>query len=1010
MISYGSVDLLEPTTELQEKIESLITLRDVISDPMPSWPGFFQTHLGFDGYSPSDKIELNTLRWPVGASRWAMFHGLVDSSRISSIRSFANDAGASAPQTLTMTNLGTVQTEMYLLPPRPLFDGLWLVTLVDERYWWWFRSGKVQWEEGDSWEGLFDKVSEEFGIGIDVDAIPYIAGAETDWIEGSWVDIGLFDVSNIGHSAYLEPSQDLQCLHQPLPLMLDAMAASIGQRVVRGLDGSVITQSASSARQVAAASGSWIRKAGGQFSFGSVGDQAFAVPESVSVVFPMASFGVVQRDDCYEKTVALASLLMGEYPDIVGTPGSKVIRSTAIANFEDPEDPLNDDELTDLADRIARDWYAWALPTWNLSVVGIYPWQNEGSHDVIWRHRKDACSTTVTPIPVMSHDEIESHLGSNGTLLLGWGGDGVFRSVTNHGDWITVPADFSLEESESSPEVGHHATIRMSSESDLIVSGFAGGVDGRRIRIWNVNTEYEITFEHDSEIPDERDRLICATGENITLSPNGTLEAEYLLTDERWRVYSPAVPVSDNAPDWIEATLNFAGGASNQPYTTGTFPEYGLAYGWNLVTQSPGSTPLTYSNGNASSNPIFDITRYGFNMIGNSSFRRVIAHRGEYFNPNTTISQTAGNATSSNQSWLLTVTNSTGGSYIVSLNDNSNSTISNATLYWYSNASTIKSAIEALPGISACNVTQTTQNSPTIARISNISITKSGTHNTSLSVSEDANSPLVGSQNWLAFGEDVAGSENAGIVTIVNQTFRGSKKFLDPIRIGVDNTTISGNELGISLQVYDYLHPSAQNLTSISVGTGLAWLSMSQNGSTSNTTPCYGLTATYPGINTTTMIGGYANESSSTRGFQFAGGLFLEGKAKETICFSVPKSNLVMSSGVVQQYPLFCASQNVNVRVKCGLISSGFAPSGNGTIVVIATVNGIIPQIYDAGSWSYLPFAVQMTITSGYTQPANGYSDFDMAPGDVLAMSVQPTGNETTLPDGMFLQADLQYW
>jgi hypothetical protein len=99
-----------------------------------------------------------------------------------------------------------------------------LLTLVDERFYWWFKSAEIEVTGGTTtWAELYAAIGTALGITITADEVP---------------------------AAYLKPPTALTSRHDALPVLLDAVASSVGQRVVRRLDGSVLALNSTSSRQV----------------------------------------------------------------------------------------------------------------------------------------------------------------------------------------------------------------------------------------------------------------------------------------------------------------------------------------------------------------------------------------------------------------------------------------------------------------------------------------------------------------------------------------------------------------------------------------------------------------------------------------------------------------------------------------------------------------------------------------------------------------------------------------
>jgi len=165
-------------------------------------------------YPDQPDLRINQLYWPTGAGRWAKGYFLCTQEVRDSLV-----AASGFPRFQFTASIGAFwfSTHLYLLPPRPIscVDGssnnLWLLPLVDERYYWQFRNF------GDtaisSWTSLFASLATQLGVTITVDTID---------------------------QDYLEPDHIvLNRKYDNAAVILDAVASSVNQRIVRQLDGTV---------------------------------------------------------------------------------------------------------------------------------------------------------------------------------------------------------------------------------------------------------------------------------------------------------------------------------------------------------------------------------------------------------------------------------------------------------------------------------------------------------------------------------------------------------------------------------------------------------------------------------------------------------------------------------------------------------------------------------------------------------------------------------------------------
>src|ERR1019366_6910744 len=113
-------------------------------------------------------------------------------------------------------------------------------------------------------------------------------------------------------------------------------------------------------------------------------DNVFNTPISVTVAFPVASFGILSDAPPY--TV----LVVG-----TGHPGTQVIKSAALANYEGGDDPVNAAELALLAAQISADWYSWRLASLEVRYESAVAYIADGMHDIEYIHGPSMLSTSV---------------------------------------------------------------------------------------------------------------------------------------------------------------------------------------------------------------------------------------------------------------------------------------------------------------------------------------------------------------------------------------------------------------------------------------------------------------------------------------------------------------------------------------------------------------------------------------------------------------------------------------
>ena len=271
MLTYGGVGLRLPTHQIQSYVEANLTVREASPWLRRAWPGrYLHKFTAEAGYRAPAPVRLGELRWPRDASRWASAHFVAAKSDVDQITPLAYGpaGGGITPLPLVMSAPGspgneTISTLMYLLPPSPLgvvdapggsggsgssggyADGFYLLTLVDERYYWWdvgspdFGIGCCS--AGVTWGGMVAACGQALGETIGLDPIP---------------------------GSYLSPSPDFNAEGRPLPVVLDAIMANVGLRLTRGWDGTLHGQGfaggSSGLDSINFANAGRARRAGGQ--------------------------------------------------------------------------------------------------------------------------------------------------------------------------------------------------------------------------------------------------------------------------------------------------------------------------------------------------------------------------------------------------------------------------------------------------------------------------------------------------------------------------------------------------------------------------------------------------------------------------------------------------------------------------------------------------------------------------------------------------------------------------
>ena len=379
VLTFAGQELLFPTPELDAWIarnQELCDLSQFASEPARIYSGRqacrsrFEQNKGLGlpviNWPSPPPPRLNTLYWPTGATRWAMGWFVATDKVVSALLKKTRSGSSVLKGTLGFgddldndTATTVLGLDMWMLPPRPMsvtsttqdVGDLYLVPLVDERYFWQFTSlGDYEVSTSTSWTTLINRLATQLGVTITVQ-------------------------SNI-EAAYLKPDPtDFTRRYDNAALLLDAAAWSVGRRIVRKLDGSVVMQSRSVADTQLEENldlGEDLL-CGGDFS-----EDGGDLPAGIQVTFRKI------REHLLRSNGQLFSYT--RFPE-VGTPTVPsrllTIHCAAYANFNDSLTLTNDTALGDLATQIKNDYYGWASKDYDLTIAGISAWNPCGYDDAV---------------------------------------------------------------------------------------------------------------------------------------------------------------------------------------------------------------------------------------------------------------------------------------------------------------------------------------------------------------------------------------------------------------------------------------------------------------------------------------------------------------------------------------------------------------------------------------------------------------------------------------------------
>ena len=296
-------------------------------------------------YPDEPIIRVNQLYWPTGAARWSKGYFLFHKSQIDAIKSSSSDGDT--PLTLEITDgTTTISPSMYHLPPRkitsvnPDDNNLYLLPVVDERYYWQFSdSNSTGIDEDDTWASLFTYLEGELG--------------------------GTITLTTAADASYFKPDYiEFSRKHENIATLIDAACHSIGHRFVYGLDNSRKSMSYTTSDTTLTSNiASYVRIAGGTLD---------SPPETgIATIFPTAKGGVPDGL-FYDEQNAAGSIT-----------ATQVIRSTALAERDENTESTitNTSDCNALATQVATDLRLHQAKQYDHSFVDLHDWTMCGFDD-----------------------------------------------------------------------------------------------------------------------------------------------------------------------------------------------------------------------------------------------------------------------------------------------------------------------------------------------------------------------------------------------------------------------------------------------------------------------------------------------------------------------------------------------------------------------------------------------------------------------------------------------------
>lgn len=406
VFEYAGVPLLLDTDrQAQRFLDRYLPIEQMVSPPTNTahedWHGntYGQGRAGLPrfNYPPPPQTRINTLWWPTGAVRWARGWFLVDQDGVDTLIDPGNDDGPWADgkavaKTLRLStpSLGVpedpnamppepyvLEAEMHMLRPIRVtatadedFGDLWILPLVDQRYWWQFRNAGDLTDHLETWDDLIAAVGTQLGVTIEVTEAA---------------------------AAYMIPDRiELDRSSDNAAVVLDAIAASIGRRVVVGYDGTVSLDLYTKSRTTLQDGLKDIREGATAYMALQGGTNAtedppsaHPWPDSVTVAFQRVEDPAdAGADTFWESEVThetTPAALLAE--SLVATADTtKTVHCSAWAMFQcggSTTEPANKSNLDALAEQYADDYYGWLLHIYDYSWPGVQRWTPCGYDDAI---------------------------------------------------------------------------------------------------------------------------------------------------------------------------------------------------------------------------------------------------------------------------------------------------------------------------------------------------------------------------------------------------------------------------------------------------------------------------------------------------------------------------------------------------------------------------------------------------------------------------------------------------
>lgn len=244
LCTFEGVPFRVAPPDVMERLEryDYARLNSLIAPYRQPWRTTNLRRLGVPEFTTPDNVKIGQFFYPSsGASRWGIFRGLMTESDLDIVResvwfSITHTVGEliiyQKVDHDTSTHEPMLTAPMYLLPPVPVMgvggvDQLYIVTLVDERYFW-------QWKTTTSV--------------MDITSFPTGAGSNSWPTYVTWLcnGLGISDSgisNNIPAAYYMEPDSPFWCHYESPAVLMDAALYHQGSYFQRAVDGTLASNS-----------------------------------------------------------------------------------------------------------------------------------------------------------------------------------------------------------------------------------------------------------------------------------------------------------------------------------------------------------------------------------------------------------------------------------------------------------------------------------------------------------------------------------------------------------------------------------------------------------------------------------------------------------------------------------------------------------------------------------------------------------------------------------------------